>query len=275
MKKKNEFNEEKFIRKKKSFETIKQLEKYHTIDRLSTPKTYHHISVSAHPHRRIKTISYAISSPINANTNTFITSPPHNDKINSQNKDFFKKKSIINSNYIRKSSIIPTKETNDGETEPIFKSPKQRISIFDTYKPQIEGEVIKKAEFDEKKYKVFMRNRQNNKSVSSKFERFFQRCDAESFTQNEETKELKERFHNFREEYAKMNTNANKNVERYNLHSSDSNFNVMRAQAKFKKSLIEHLLEKVSDKQDLISMYNKYVMMEENISKNKKILNEK
>lgn len=204
---------------------------------------------------------------------------------NSKEENIEKNQQIIKSldaKHKRNSTISLKKvcENDEIPATPAQETKKKaRVSIFETYKPQEKSsenpaDSAENQQFA-KKFKVLLQHRKENRHISMKFERFFQRCDADAVTQSEETKLLKEEFQKFRREYEKMHQTANKNVERFNLFSSDTNFNNLRAQAKFKKTLIEHLLQKVLDKQDLISLYNKHISMEENIKRNKQLLLEK
>lgn len=155
-------------------------------------------------------------------------------------------------------------------------SPKTRVSIFETYKPTI-TEKEKKAELTEKEknernFQNLLLRRREKKKMIGRFDKFFVKCDMEALLQGDETKNIDEDFKKFMREYEKMQYTANKNIERFNLYSSDSNFNQLRAQVKFKKKLIDYLLDRVADKQDLLSVYNKNVMMEDNINKNKNVI---
>lgn len=175
------------------------------------------------------------------------------------------------------STLETSKEEKLEESKPTSPtSPKLRVSIFETYKDpnQIGMKDSSENAKKERKFKILMSRKREKKKLINNFEKFFVKCDMETVMQYDETKTLEEEFKKFGREYGKMQYMANKNVERYNLHSSDNQFNQMRAQISFKKKLIDHLLEKVSDKQDLLSMYNKHVSMEDNIDKSKLIINE-
>ena len=151
-----------------------------------------------------------------------------------------------------------------------------RVSIFETYKDpnKLENKDTIEKDRNQKKIQYLMLRKKEKRKMIGKFNKFFQECDMEALLQTDETKNLNEEFKRFGREYEKMQYNANKNIERFNLFSSDNNFNQLRTQVKFKKKLIDHLLERINDKQDLLSMYNKFVMMEENINKSKKMLKE-
>ena len=337
MRKKNELNQQKFLRSKKCFEPSKKIDQTNYFEKLALPKTRH-----LNHHRRIAT-NPSFFSPMNSPTvkekdtlSTKILTSPQNCISPKQSQSLFRprfqsfaaqsqnspggmvfdpkasfatlarpqstkpsfKRQIMNGRPESSSNntIALSEATKEKQNHPKHrfsmmdsskevkledlkqsspKSPKLRVSIFETYKNQNHAsrESIDTKQI-EKKFKVIMMRRREKRKIIQSFDKFFEKCDLEAVLQNDETKTLDEEFKKFGREYDKMQYNANKKMERNDLHGSENKFNQMRNQIRFKKKIIDHLLENVGDKQDLLSMYNKHVTMENNINKSKQIIME-
>ena len=350
VRKKNEFNQQKFIRTNKSFQSMKKIDQMVYLERLSAPKG------SQMNHHRIKTnptVFSSINSPNLCDNKLLFTSPKAmNTPQNSNNHTRFKSMAVSNpfktqnspnlSTKLKMSTFDASSKKKMGFVKPDFlninpnliisrnsrpkssnyyagsrysmceiggaslaspkiltkerlslletpkkgnlneiminvsRSAKLRRSIFETYKDPKDENKIENVENErlQRRIKNLMLRKKEKKQMIGKFDKFFEKCDMEAALQNDETKTLEIDFKRFGRDYEKMQYTANKNVERANLYGSDTNFNKLRTQVKFKKKLIDHLLVRVSDKQDLLSMYNKYVSMEDNINKSKHIINE-
>lgn len=208
-----------------------------------------------------------------------IVSRPQTTKNAGQRKSFNNFNNIIDRNgpQQRFSMAVPvSKEEEKIEEEKSPRSPGRgaRVSIFETYKdPQLmTASSVFEKERMERKFKAMQHRRREKGKLIGSFDKFFVKCDLEAVVQNDETKQIIEQLRKFGEDYRRMQGQAGKNVERFNLHSSDARFNQMREKIRFKKKIIEHLMGKVRDKQDLLSMYYKQVSMEENVNRSRMVL---
>lgn len=339
MKKKNEFNQQKFIRAKRDFDPNKKMDQIQYFERLAIPK--HHKT-----HTRVQTLTtlaspietptlkssaqknpdlFTLASPKNkiSMTNCSITPinqvatpgslfrPRFQSMVGVQRPDspsnriepssfFFAQrpqtgnpdltKGKRGSYNLRPASALPTrgspKQRFSMQGAPQFpvqdprpspKSPRARVSIFETYKdPNIlNARGASENQKLERKFKQIMLRKKERRKLIQSFGKFFVRCDVETVAQTEESKQIDAEFKRFGTEYQRMQSTANRNVERLDLHTSDTKFNQMKAQFKFKRKVIEHLLARVGDKQDLLSMYMKQISMEDNIDRSRMMLKEK
>ncbi len=104
-----------------------------------------------------------------------------------------------------------------------------------------------------------------------KFNNFFDFCDDEEREEIHQTNLLKDKMSNIKKDLRDLNkvikNNTNKGIETNEKGGNDQNFNQFKHQTRFKKKILDILLNPIQNKGDLFFMYNKNQMIKDHIKK--------
>ena len=115
--------------------------------------------------------------------------------------------------------------------------------------------------------KIYLKDRE---ALNKKFKVFFDKCDNEEYEERHVTNSLKEKIGYFKKEIRNLRkkTDDKKMQIDFNKESREGNFKQFKNQTKFKKKIIDILLNPIENKHDLFFIYSKNQAIKDHIKRN-------